>query len=130
MSEPISINLSHYVSVFRVFDIKLSKEFYQNELGFKVIFEWGDPVDYAMVQRDEIKIHLAQSDVVPSTDKNFRTIYIFTYDVDLLFEELQSKNVDMINGIANRDYGMRDFDIRDPDGNIITFGCEIDSANT
>ncbi len=57
--------LSHYVSIFRMRDMKRSLNFYTNQLGFEVVFKWGGPVDYTMIQRDKIKIHLACNDRTP-----------------------------------------------------------------
>ena len=41
--------------------------------------------------------------------------------IDAYFAELQARRVDA-TGPGNRDYGMRDFEVVDPDGNRIAFG--------
>ena len=127
MSEKEKGLVSHGATIFHVDDVEKSSRFYRDELGFEITFEWGDPIRYVVTNRDEaVFIHFSQkenfSEVQPG---NFNTIYIFVHDVDAIYQELLSKNVDITDPIGDRDYGMRDFDIRDPDGNMLSFGKHI-----
>ena len=49
-------------------------------------------------------------------------IYIFVRNIEKVYSELKEKGAIITNPLNERDYGMRDFDIQDPDGYIIAFG--------
>jgi uncharacterized glyoxalase superfamily protein PhnB len=48
--------------------------------------------------------------------------------VDRLYSELSGHGARLINRPEDRDYGMRDFDVVDADGNQVTFGMGTDAA--
>jgi len=47
--------------------------------------------------------------------------YVQLSGVDVYFSELKQRNV-ALSDIANRPYGMRDFEVIDPCGNRLAFG--------
>jgi len=51
-------------------------------------------------------------------------LYVFARDVDALHEEFKSRGAAIIKEPQDYDYGMRDFDLDDPDRNHLTFGME------
>ncbi len=115
--------LSHAATVFPVSNMQQSLDYYRDILGFEVTFSWGDPVSYSVLKRDEnIQIHLVLSEHSVMVNKHHNSLYVFSYDIDALYAELQSKGAKIIQAIGDRDYGMRDFDVEDPDGHIIAFG--------
>lgn len=118
--------LSHSATIFPVKDIKASSSYYSEQLGFQIMFEWGHPTDYVVLKRDDaVSIHLSKRlDNQKSSDEHV-TLYIFTHDVDALHKEFEHKEVNISTPIGNREYGMRDFDVKDPDGHIISFGQGI-----
>ena len=113
---------SHASSVFPVRDINHSIRFYTKQLGFKLNFTWEDPITYAVLARGEVKIHLStrQDDCVPS--KRHTALYIFVHDVDAVYEEFLAQNVIIENPPEDQTYKMREFNITDPDGYILTIG--------
>ena len=116
------ILLSHAATILAVNDVVSSISFYQDKLGFTLTFSHGTPTDYAVLRRDEtVHIHLTKKEENLPVG-NQASMYIFVYDVDKLFNEFIHQKVLMHEPLANRDYGMRDFDVKDPDGHIITFG--------
>jgi uncharacterized glyoxalase superfamily protein PhnB len=48
--------------------------------------------------------------------------YIALDDVDELYERARSKEAEVVREIGDTDYGSRDFAVRDPEGNVWSFG--------
>ncbi|MBB4260500.1 MULTISPECIES: VOC family protein [unclassified Bradyrhizobium] len=116
--------LAGSATVFVVSDIAASLAYYRDVLGFEVTFEYGEPLSYACLCREEVALHLlaaARTKRLPGQGG----LCIFVRDVDLLYAELSGRGARPINQPEDRDYGMRDFDIVDADGNQLTFGMGI-----
>lgn len=45
-------------AVFTVRDISASRDHYRDVLGFDITFEWGTPLHYVCMCRDEVQLHL------------------------------------------------------------------------
>lgn len=114
-------NLSHFAPVFTVNDINTTIAWYKEKLGFETQFTWEDLVTYAIVRRDEITLHFALHEDLELSLKPHTSLYIFSHDVDELFNEYKEKGVTK-GKIFIADYGMRDFDITDLNGYRMTFG--------
>ncbi|MDN3203763.1 VOC family protein [Algoriphagus sediminis] len=116
-------NFSHAATILPARDMSKSIDFYTKKLGFNLEFSWEDPVSYAVLRRGEVNIHLSLMDK-NADSKTFRSlIYIFVHDIESIYEECLKKGVVVETPLASRDYKMKDFDISDPDGHQITFGC-------
>jgi uncharacterized glyoxalase superfamily protein PhnB len=55
--------------------------------------------------------------------------FIFCDEVDDYCQEIKKNGAVIKVEPADRPYGMRDFIVLDPDGNHMTFGCEIRDAD-
>lgn len=115
-------NFSHAATVLPVQDMQASIRFYTHSLPFELSFSWGEPVSYAVLKKGGVSIHLTQraDDREPSSEHC--ALYIFVYDIDQIYQHCVEQKVNIINPLSERDYEMRDFDIADPDGHIISFG--------
>ena len=110
-------------TVFVVADIAKSLEYYRDALGFKIEFKYGQPTFYACLCRDEVSLHLlaaVQSKQLPGNGG----ICVFVTEVDAVHAELVERGARVIKSPQDYDYGMRDFDVVDLDGNRLTFGME------
>jgi catechol 2,3-dioxygenase-like lactoylglutathione lyase family enzyme len=108
-------------TVFVVSDIAKSVEHYCDTLGFTVTFQYGKPVFYACLCRDEVALHLLAAQETKQIPGN-GGICVFVNDVDRVYAELAARGAKIIKPPQDYDYGMRDFDILDLDGNHLTFG--------
>lgn len=50
------------------------------------------------------------------------TVYVVTDDPDAVFERATAAGADVLRPLTDQDYGSREFAIRDPEGNILSFG--------
>ena len=109
-------------TTFHVSDIDASLKYFTEILGFSERFRFGD---YAGVQYDDIQIHLSGPKATNKRGIGQGSIYIFCDDVDAYYTEVNSRGATTQAPPKNYDYGMRDFVIEDPDGNLIGIGQEI-----
>ena len=110
-------------TVFVVGDIDASLAHYRDALGFDVTFEYGDPLFYVCLCRDEVALHLLAARGTKRLPGN-GGICIFVKDVDAVHAELVRRGANILKPPADYDYGMRDFDVLNLDGNQITYGME------
>lgn len=114
-------------TVFVVRDVAASLAYYRDALGFTVTFEYGQPIYYVCLCRDEVALHLLSGRETTRQPGN-GGLCVFVRDVDAVHAELASRGVRVVKAPADYAYGMRDFDVTDLDGNQITFGMESSTA--
>ncbi len=110
-------------SVLTVKNVMESLAYYRDKLGFAVAFEYGKPTFYVGVCADKVTLHLIAADKTPRLPGN-GAVSIFVDDVDALHAELVKRGAKVLKAPADYDYGLRDFDVADLDGNMIFFGME------
>jgi catechol 2,3-dioxygenase-like lactoylglutathione lyase family enzyme len=120
--------LTGAATVFVVSDIAMSIEHYRDALGFAVTFQYGTPTFYACLCRDEVALHLLAAHETKRLPGN-GAICIFVDDVDRIHAEIAARGAQVIKPPQSYDYGMRDFDVVDLDGNHLTFGMASDAAS-
>ncbi|MEM6359156.1 MAG: VOC family protein [Bacteroidota bacterium] len=119
--------ISHSATIFPVENPLASAQYYEDKLGFQITFQWENPPTYIVTKLgDNVSIHFVNQEDDRKPSKTHVAMTIFTHDIDKVYEQLKKKGVEIINPIDNRDYHMRDFDIRDPDGYILSFGQGIE----
>jgi catechol 2,3-dioxygenase-like lactoylglutathione lyase family enzyme len=111
-------------TVLAVSDVAASLVYYRDVLGFLVTFEYGDPLSYACLYRDEVAVHLIGAGA-SKRQAGQGAICAFVTDVDALHAEFAERQASIVNAPDDRVYGMRDFDVRDLDGNQLTFGMQV-----
>ena len=52
-------------------------------------------------------------------------VRVMVADVDAHHDRMAARDVEIVHPIGDRDYGMRDFIIRDPDGYRLRFGTNL-----
>ena len=119
--------LSAFAAVFMVAEVAAALGFYRDRLGFSVGFVMGEPAEYAMVQRDSVCLHLMPA-AWGKGMTGASSVYVFTPAVDALHAELLGRGAAVPRGPQDEPYGMREFLLRDPDGNALTFGQAVPAA--
>lgn len=110
-----------FSAVFTVKDVGAGLAFYRDRLGFGTRFQMGEPPDYAIIDREDVSLHLmpaSQDDAA----LGLSSIYVYVSDVDGVHAELTGRDCPIEAAPEDYVYGMREMAIRDPDGNRITFG--------
>jgi uncharacterized glyoxalase superfamily protein PhnB len=102
----------------QVFDIAAAVDFYTNQLGFNLSFTWGDPPTFAGVKLGDTQLFLQKGDPNPAGC----SVYFAIGNADELFEFQQANGVDVVVPPGDREYGLRDYRVRDLHGYVLTFG--------
>ncbi len=102
-------------------DVPAAVEFYTTRLGFRLSFTGGDPVTFAGVQLDRVQIFLQKGTPNPGAS----SIYFVVGDADELYAFHQGNGVEVAEPIDDRQYGIRDYTIRDACGYFLTFGHHL-----
>ncbi len=116
--------LTGAATVFSVSDLSASLAHYRDTLGFAVVFQWGEPLTYACLCRDDVQLHLAAATLTGKTAGQGQ-LCIFVHDVDAIHAELLARGARIAKPPQTYPYGMREFDIHDPDGNRLIFGMAV-----
>lgn len=108
-------------------DIQISEDFYKS-LGFETIYK--DINGYLLMKRDNAEIHFFRNpDHDPATCDH--GAYLRPSDVDAFSEEVAKLGLPTKDAFPkfwpaeDKDWGMREATIWDPDGNLIRAGQEI-----
>ena len=112
--------------IITVSDLAKAKGLFVDTLGFGVDFETGPPGFVTGVVKDSVQVMLIGADGVNARQRpGTANVSFLTDEVDELFEACRTAGIEVIVAPADRDYGQRDFAIRDPDGNVMVFGCPL-----
>ncbi|HET7535877.1 MAG TPA: VOC family protein [Candidatus Didemnitutus sp.] len=104
--------------VFAVKNVDATVKYFVDVLGFKQDFRFEE---YASVTRGELALHVTSAGVFPRPIGG-GTAYIFVEDVDKYFKEVSARGARLKQGLQDQPYGLRDFTVEDPDGNLLSFG--------
>jgi hypothetical protein len=111
-------------------DVVSTAEYYRDELGFKILGYFADPPVFAMVERGDVEIHFGKADEGSSVQVNEtlrrglgNDLYIWVSDIDSMFDELSTKNVQILEGPVRRVYDCVEIVIKDCNGFQIVFGA-------
>ena len=121
-------NIVHVTPFLLVPDLDAALDFFTRVLGFAAPFQMEN---YAYLALETVGLRLlAERSATPVTREYARTtVYIDVRDLDLLYTELQSRLATLpaedVHPPVNQRWGMREFSVRMPDGNWLTFGQSI-----
>ncbi|MGB7844500.1 MAG: bleomycin resistance family protein [Candidatus Acidiferrum sp.] len=106
------------VPILNVKNFAASMDYYQNKLGFRKKWDWGDPPTFGCVVRGKVEIFLCEgAQGQPGT-----WMSIFMDDVDALHEEYRSRGAIIRLPPTNMPWGVREMNVEDPDGHRFRLG--------
>lgn len=115
--------LTHINPKLPMRDKSLTRDFYINNLSFKVL---GDYDEYLIIGKDNIEIHFFEFKKLDSKE-NYGQVYIRTDNIDKLYQSLLSNktNIHPNGHLQIKTWGQKEFALLDPDNNLLTFGQSI-----
>jgi catechol 2,3-dioxygenase-like lactoylglutathione lyase family enzyme len=121
---------------FVVGDVVRSIAFYRDMLGFQTWYrEPDDEPFFAVVGRDGAQLFLKAGEAAPmpnsSRDPAMRwDTYVLAYDPDAIAAEFAARGVTFSRPLMDTHDGLRGFELKDPDGYVLFFGCPKDEATS
>jgi len=117
-AQPPQVDCEQHNAGLTVSDIGAAVDFYTNKLGFKLGFLWGEPPTFAGVKLDQVQIFLQKGMPNPKGC----TVYFHIGDADELYDFHRANGVEIAQAPGDREYGIRDYTVRDLHGYHLTFG--------
>jgi catechol 2,3-dioxygenase-like lactoylglutathione lyase family enzyme len=117
-----SHTVKHISPMLAVADMNQTLRFYSEVLGFNAYFESGE---YSIIERNGFPIHLIKAADASVMDavRGHTEIYIEVSDIQSLWDHVQQFRASYkIRDIFEREYGMTEFHIADPNDCLIFVG--------
>lgn len=107
-----------------VSNIPAAIDFYTKQLGFELAFTWGDPPTFAGVNFGNVQMFLQKG----TPDPKGCCVYFVVGEADVLYEFHRANGVEVAQEIGDREYGIRDYVVRDLNGYHLSFGHHLCNA--
>lgn len=107
------------IPVLPIINIDEVKQFYTEQLGFKLAADYGD---YLIFRRDKAEIHTIQLDDPRIAEKT--SCYLRVAQIEALHDEYQRKGI-VRASLESKPWHMREFAVVDCAGNLLRFGERI-----
>ena len=104
-------------------DVRASAAWYA-AIGFTVREthgDGGDGLSFAILEAADTRVMLNAGGRASAAERREVDLYVDVDDVDRLFASVRDR-VEVVEGLHDTEYGMREFIVRDPNGFWITFG--------
>lgn len=120
------MTLKPAIPILFVRDVTKAAAFFRDGLGFTVDFLHGERPFYGAVSRDGACLHLRfvaapNFAALATTEDSLILATIEVDDVAVLFAEVAARGVDCPQHLVKQPWGGTDFQVRDPDGNVLSF---------
>jgi catechol 2,3-dioxygenase-like lactoylglutathione lyase family enzyme len=111
-------------------DLPATLAYYREKLGFDCVSTWRDPPVYAIVNRDDHRIHFRCAEPpTPNPEKyedELLDAYLFIDDADRLYTEYAARGVEFTRALPNTPWHSREFVVKDCDGRLLAFGATLE----
>lgn len=118
-----AVRFGRIAATLAVKDMDRATDFYVGLLGFRKVFENGNPVGFVILQQDDAELHLTLQKNHRAAD--FNIAHMMVENIDRLHDLVQGRGLKVVKRLQDRDYGLRAFVFEDPDGNRIDVGQPI-----
>jgi len=98
-------------------------KFFEEKLGFAIKILWKNS-SYCVVKRGNAVVEFGER---RREYAGSGVCIIQVENADVVYEEWKSKDVEFVGNFAERDYGSKDFRIRDINGNMLIVGHALEN---
>ncbi|MEO1020194.1 MAG: VOC family protein [Pseudomonadota bacterium] len=121
--------LASATPVLRSGDYQRAKAFYTDILGFRCAEEAGEPAGFGIFIRDKARVFIEAYQGPEASYHRWRA-YFHVTDLDTLAAEIRAKGGKLSSEPKLTVYDMYEFEIIDPDGNVLCFGADPQASNS
>ena len=107
--------------ILPVKNVKETALFYKEKLGFNIDVIWENP-NYACVSRGGVTLEFGEG---RPEHVGSGVCYIHVKDVEKVYQLYNILGLNLVGDFETRDYGSKDFRIRDNNGNLLIFGSPL-----
>src|SRR3954462_376868 len=98
-------------------DVAAPIDVYTTKLGFTLAFVWGgEPPTFAGLNLGDVQIFLQKG----KPEKHIASVVFAVGNADELFDYHRANGVTVVEPIADREYGIRDYMVQDNNGHYLT----------
>jgi len=121
------MKLTALVPMLSVSDLGQTMSFYRDRLGFRVEATFGDPAPvWCTLSRDGVRMMFNQPPAtemngLPQRARDFQVFYFYPDDIAALHAAWKHDGLP-VTDLRVTDYGMTEFELRDPDHYWLWFG--------
>lgn len=119
MSDPF-LNANPILPVISVIE---TAKFFEKKLGFTIELLWQNPA-YGAVKRGNVTIEFGEG---RKEHAGSGVCVIQVDNADSIYKEWKSKGVEFVGDFSDRDYGSKDFRIKDNNGNMLIIGHALEN---
>ena len=101
-------------------------KFFEQKLGFTINFLWKNP-SYCVVRRGKAIVEFGER---RKEHAGSGVCIIQVENADVIYEEWKSKGVEFFGDFEEKDYGSKDFRIRDNNGNMLIVGHALENKKS
>lgn len=99
--------------------------FYKEKLGFNINGIWENP-SYGVVSRDNAVIEFGEG---RKEYAGSGICIVRVENADMIYSEWKLKDVEFVGDFSERDYGSKDFRVKDNNGNTLIIGHALENKN-
>lgn len=132
----MSVRFNNLIPMLLCRDVQASIRFYVDVLGFEVVDRMDNVgrTGFASLRNGRTKIMLASPTYVPENPKldgryTQSVYYFYPDDVEALHAQVKVKGREP-SDLKVRFYGLKEFELVDPDGHVLLFGQDTDEPVT
>jgi uncharacterized glyoxalase superfamily protein PhnB len=113
-------------------DAPAAIDFLQRAFGFELTASYAQDDDPTIIHHAEMRWPLGGGVMFGTAGKDDGpfgsrppgrdAVYVVCEDADALFERATAAGAEVVMGLKDEDYGSRGFTVRDPEGNLWSFG--------
>ena len=96
---------------------------YYERLGFELVAAYPGDQRYVIIRRDDAELHFYEFPVDPK--QNLSGCYLRIGDAAALHDEWEAARTEILQPLTETDYGLREFAVSDPNGNLIKIGSPL-----
>lgn len=103
-----------------VLSVEEAQSYYRDRFGFEIAWHNREGRIGAVSHGECVVFFRETNDLIHPA-----TFWIFSADVDLVYADLSSRGADIVDPIDNKPWGMRQFSVKDLNGNLFHFHCDL-----